>query len=101
MEGFDDFMIRLARFVYREGPEMTEVETLLSPPVPERSAFQLSGYHADEDWIKSNGYPIKLPSELYQFEVDKIASWKDLREALGTAARNKPEGKCINCGCAT
>jgi NAD-dependent SIR2 family protein deacetylase len=84
-EGFDDVMIRLARFVCREGRAAAEIEGLLSAAVPERTMFCLSGYTAEEDWIKSNGYPIELPQELYQFDVDGIASWKELREALGEA----------------
>lgn len=85
IEGFDDFMVRMARFVFRTGAEGGEVERLLSGTIPERSDFRFVGYRADEDWIKSNGYPVELPRELYQFEANGITTWKELREILGTA----------------
>lgn len=82
IEGFDDFMIRLARFICRQGEESKEVEALLSTAVPERSAFWLSGYQASENQIKSNGFPIELPLELYQFDVKGLTGWKELKEIL-------------------
>ena len=85
INGFDDFMVRMARFFFREGSQAAEVEKLLSATIPERSEFRLSGYRADEDWIKSNGYPIELPREIYQFEVKDLTSWKQLREVVGSA----------------
>ncbi|TKS60083.1 MAG: hypothetical protein EWM72_01671 [Nitrospira sp.] len=85
IDGFDNFFVRLARFIYRSGPEAAEVEGLLSAEAPERSPFALVGFHPDDDWIKSNGYPIELPRDLFQLEVDGITSWKELREAVACA----------------
>lgn len=86
IEGFDDFMVRIARFVFRSGAEAEKVESLLSAATPERSVFSLSGYRADEDWIKSNGFPLELPSALFQFELKGISTWKELREVVGEAS---------------
>ncbi|MBS0151027.1 MAG: SIR2 family protein [Nitrospira sp.] len=82
IDGFDDFMVRLARFIFRSGTEAVEVERTLSTSIPERSAFSFSGYRADEDWIKSNGYPVELPRELYQFETKRLTTWKELRQVI-------------------
>lgn len=85
IDGFDDFLVRLARFVYRSEPEAIEVEGLLSAAGTERSPFALVGFYPDEDWIKSNGYLIELPRDLFQLEVDGITTWKELREAVAEA----------------
>ncbi len=82
IEGFDDLMVRFARYVYREGPEMREVDALLESAVPERSVFSFTGYHPEENWLKSNGYPIDLPRQLYQFEAERITGWAELREIV-------------------
>jgi len=85
IEGFDDLMVRLARYAYREGAEALEVATLLESAVPERSFFSFTGYHPEENWLKSNGYPIDLPRQVYQFEADGITGWAELREIVRSA----------------
>lgn len=82
IEGFDDLMIRLSRHIFRSGPQAAEIETALSGIAPERSAFQFVGYSQEDDWIKSNAYPLELPRELYQFEVKDLSSWKQLKEIV-------------------
>ena len=84
INGFDDFIIRLARFYFREQPDILAVEEILSSAVSLQPKFSFLGYQPDEDWLKSNGYPIELPRELYQFDVDGISGWEQLRQIIGT-----------------
>jgi hypothetical protein len=103
IDGFDDLMVRLARHVYREAPEAVQVERLLESALPEKTAFAFVGYSPEENWLKSNGYPIDLPRQLYQFEVDGIVRWRDLREILKTteAVAGPLKGKVLAIGDAT
>lgn len=84
INGFDDFLIRLARFYFREPTDILDVEEILSSVSPVQTIFSFSGYQPDEDWLKSNGYPIELPRELYQFDVDGISNWEQLRQIIGS-----------------
>ena len=83
INGFDDFIIRLARFYFRDQPDVLDVEEILSSAVSIQPKFSFSGYQPDPDWLKSNGYPIELPRELYQFDTDGISEWEQLRQMIG------------------
>lgn len=84
IESFDDLMLRIARYVFRTGNEAIEVEKLITAAVPARAEFRLTGYKADEDWIKGNALGIELPQSIYQFDVSNLSGWKQLREIVGT-----------------
>lgn len=83
VDHFDDFMVRVARFALRSHPELQEVEELLSVEPPARSPMRLPDNAAQQNWLKSNGFPAILPTSLYQCEVSGIAGWADLREQVG------------------
>ena len=103
ISGFDDFMLRTARYIFRTGQEAAEVDKLISATIPARSDFRLSGYKADEDWIKGNALSIELPRSMYQFEARDIATWKKLREVVGieSIAAGLLKGKILAIGDAT
>jgi hypothetical protein len=82
IESFDDLMIRVARYVHREGPASVEAAEILAGMPAPRSPFALDGYRPDEDWLKSNGFPVELPRELFQFQA-AVENWKDLRAIVG------------------
>lgn len=83
IEHFDDFMMRTARFVLRTSPEIGEVEELLSIVPPSSSAMRLPDNKPKQDWLKSNGFPLVLPTSLYQCEVPDITGWAELRQLVG------------------
>lgn len=85
IDGFDDFTLRLGRYIFREGIESQEIAQLFTSQSPERIPFSLAGYNPQEDWIKSNGHRIELPREIYQCELAKVSSWKELRQLIGDA----------------
>lgn len=83
IEHFDDFMMRTARFVLRSGVEIGEVEDLLAIIPPSSSPLRLPDNKPKQDWLKSNGFPLVLPTSLYQCEVPDITGWAELRELVG------------------
>jgi hypothetical protein len=83
IEHFDDFMMRTARFVLRSGAEIGEVEELLAIVPPSSSALRLPDNKPKQDWLKSNGFPLVLPTSLFQCEVPDITGWAELRQLVG------------------
>ena len=83
IEHFDDFMLRVARFVLRSRPELAEVEELLAVEPPTRSRMRLPDNEPEQNWLKSNGFPVVMPTSLYQCEVAGITGWADLRQLVG------------------
>lgn len=80
IDGFDDFMIRVARYTCRDEPEASQVRDLIGTEKPTRAPFELANATDRVGWIRSNGYPIELPRELYQVDAPDIEGWAHLRE---------------------
>lgn len=100
---FDDFMLRIARYVFRTGQDAIAVEKLIAAAVPTTSEFRLTGYRADEDWVKGNALLIDLPEAIYQFEASGLTGWKELRAIIGTEPipAGLLNGKVLAIGAAT
>lgn len=103
IDGFDDFMLRLGRYIFRTGQDAVEVQNLSTAAAPLRSEFRLTGYAMDDDWIKGNALSIELPQGIYQFEASGIKGWRDLRAAIGTESISAGllKGKVLAVGDAT
>ncbi|RKY12761.1 MAG: hypothetical protein DRP65_00125 [Planctomycetota bacterium] len=86
IDGFDDFMIRLGKYIFRDGKKASELEKLLAEIPLERTAFNFPGYKPGVNFIKSNAFPVQVPTEIYQFEARDIPNWKTLRALV----LNKP-----------
>ncbi len=83
IEHFDDFTMRVARFVLRSSAEISEVEDLLAIVPPTSTPMRLPDNEPKQDWLKSNGFPLMLPASLYQCEVPDITGWAELRKLVG------------------
>jgi hypothetical protein len=83
IEHFDDFMVRVARFALRSRAEISDVEDLLAIAPPSKSAMRLPDNKPKQDWLKSNGFPLVLPTSLYQCDVPDITGWAELRQLVG------------------
>ena len=83
IEHFDDFMMRTARFVLRSGAEIAEVEDVLAVVPPSSGPLRLPDNKPKEDWLKSNGFPLALPTSLFQCDVPDLTGWTELRELVG------------------
>lgn len=84
INSFDDFFVRLARYWFRESPEHSQVESLLSAHATV-SRFEVNHLSPDHSWILGNGYPITLPGQLYEFATKNLperGAWKKLRELV-------------------
>lgn len=84
-EGFDDFMIRLARYWLKDSPEFIAVDNLLKA-VPVKNNFSITHLHPDFGWNLGNSYEIELPKELLHFSVNCLpaeGAYKKLRELIG------------------
>ncbi len=86
IEHFDDFMMRTARFVLRTGPEIGEVEDLLAIVPPSSSPMRLPDNKPKQDWLKSNGFPLVLPTSLFQCEVPDVTGWAELKTLVNDRA---------------
>lgn len=83
--GFDDFLIRLARYWLKNSSEHTLVEKVLKT-LPIKKGFEIAHLSPDFNWIISNAYQIELPSEIFQFSVKGLpdkGAWKKLRDWIG------------------
>lgn len=83
--GFDDFLIRLARFWLKDSPEHIFVEDIYNSQ-PIEKGFEISSLSPDFNWIISNAYKIELPCELFQFSLKDLpekGAWKKLKEWIG------------------
>lgn len=79
---FDDFMLRLSKYLLRVDPKISEIEELLKAAEPQKAPFSLSGYYPDSNWIFSNGLELEIPKQIFQFEAREITSWADLRDSI-------------------
>ncbi len=83
IDSFDDFMIRLGKYVFQTGEAARELEALLSARPPEASPFALTGYQMQAAWLPSNTYQAQFPEELYQFDPKGLQTWQELRQMVG------------------
>jgi NAD-dependent SIR2 family protein deacetylase len=90
INSFDDFVLRLAKYLLQKEKALQEIEELLQIEEPVMTPFSLSGYYPDANWIVSNAIEIEVPKQIYQFAVKGISTWKELRKLT--------DGTTINAG---
>jgi hypothetical protein len=84
INGFDDFMSRLARWWLRATKHRDSLESLLASK-PRPAQFSLSHLSPDFDWALSNAFSIQLPTELFQFKMTLSGpdgNWKQLKSLI-------------------